>query len=483
MTNLSNEKTNPKKNSQISNCATNHKNKEQQALALFKKGNSKKAEEIYRNLILICTKNYIIYNNFAVICGSKGRWLESIELLYKALRLSPNDPDIYKNLGVACWEFGDLNGASTFHKTSIKLRPDNPGPYNNLGLNLQASGNLKAAIVAFNTSLKLNPNNSKTQTNLAIALLTVGDYKKGWEKYEWRHTKNKEQSTFHAQPNCPKWDGLTLNSQTPLLLVSEQGLGDTMQFMRYALHLRNQGIAVSICAQPSLHRLIQLSGIDLNPLSPQEANAINKGIWMPLLSLPNYLEVSHNNPIITKPYIKTSDELIAKWKYLLSVEQTPIIGINWQGNPEQEKNLSQGRSLPLETFAPITAQASIKLASLQKGIGSEQLENCSFRDRFVSCQAQINSSWDFIETAAIIDNCDLIITSDTSIAHLAAAMGKPTWTLLSRTPDWRWGLAGDTTFWYPSMRLFRQKNQGNWEEVMKRVVKKLQDTFKNGKQT
>jgi ADP-heptose:LPS heptosyltransferase len=117
------------------------------------------------------------------------------------------------------------------------------------------------------------------------------------------------------------------------------------------------------------------------------------------------------------------------------------------------------------------------LLSLQKGFGSEQLESCSFKDRFVSCQDQINATWDFLETAAIIANCDLVITSDTSVAHLAGGMGKTTWLLLKKVPEWRWGLDGDTTFWYPSMRLFRQSEPGNWNEVMERVAEELQKSF------
>jgi len=117
------------------------------------------------------------------------------------------------------------------------------------------------------------------------------------------------------------------------------------------------------------------------------------------------------------------------------------------------------------------------LLSLQKGFGSEQLDTCSFKDRFVSCQDQINKTWDFLETAAIIANCDLVITSDTAVAHLAGGMGKTTWLLLKKVPEWRWGLEGDTTFWYPSMRLFRQRERGNWDEVMQRVAEALQEQF------
>ena len=170
--------------------------------------------------------------------------------------------------------------------------------------------------------------------------------------------KKKSTSKPHAIPKCDQWSGkVALNQTNQLLLVTEQGLGDTLQFMRYATALRNQGISISFCAQPKLHSLIQASGIDPSPLTPQQANQVAEGQWIPLLSVPRHLEVSPSNPIITEPYIKTTDELHTKWAKILSAEQLPIVGINWQGNPKTEKTGLRGRSLALETFAPITAAA------------------------------------------------------------------------------------------------------------------------------
>ena len=194
---------------------------------------------------------------------------------------------------------------------------------------------------------------------------------------------------------------------------------------------------------------------------------------MLLLSLPKYLEVSPDHPIINTPYIKAPDSLIKKWGERLSSEQRPIIGINWQGNPDHEKSTSSGRSLRLETFAPIGNIEEISLLSLQKCFGSEQLDQCSFKDRFVQCQDQINETWNFLETAAIIANYDLVITSDTSVAHLAGGMGQATWILLKQIPEWRWAIYGETTFWYPSARLFRQTEPGNWHAVTERVATSL----------
>ena len=243
--------------------------------------------------------------------------------------------------------------------------------------------------------------------------------------------------------------------------------------MRYIPYLRSQGVDVSFCAQEKLHSLIKASGIDLNPLTPTHANTVSEGKWIPLLSLPKYLKVRPQKPIISEPYIFSTNELKKKWKNMLSTEKRPIIGINWQGNPNAEYASAKGRSLPLEHFHNVALKNNVTLLSLQKGYGSEQLDHCSFKNKFVQCQEQIDSTWDFLENAAIIENCDLIITSDTSIAHLAGGMGKETWLLLKFFPDWRWGVKGESTFWYPSMKLFRQKERHNWKEVMERVANAL----------
>jgi Flp pilus assembly protein TadD len=496
---------------QITKSSADHAAKEQQALALINQGKLQEAEAIYKDLITAGKRNHIVYGNLAAICGMQGRFDELIELLRKTLQLKPNYPDAHNNLGIALKEQGDLDAAIASYNTALQLKPNYPDAHNNLGnalreqgdldaaiasyntalqlkpnypdahINLgnalKEQGNLDAAIASYNTALQLKPNYPDAHTNLSMAELLAGDYKSGWERYEYRFGCKDDKGILYANPPCEQWAGGELTEGSKLLLVSEQGLGDTLQFMRYAIALRDQDIQVLLCAQPKLHSLIQASGLHPSPITPPQANAVTEGFWIPLLSAPRHLEVSPDNPIITEPYIKTTDELITKWKGILDNEKRPIIGINWQGNPGHEKTNSIGRSLPLETFEPIAQHTNASLLSLQKGFGSEQLETCSFKDRFVSCQDQINDTWDFLETAAIIANCDQVITSDTSVAHLAGGMGKTTWLLLKKVPDWRWGLESETTFWYRSMRLFRQRERGNWDEVLQRVAEALQKKF------
>ena len=416
------------------------------------------------------------FNNLGIAFQKQGDLTAATTSFNKAIQLKLDYPEAHYNLGNALKEKEDLNAAISCYTTAIKLKPVYPDAYNNLGVVLQMNGDLNAASIAYQNALAFNPQHSDANNSISFYLLQTGNYKKGWEKHEWR-SKTEKPSLPHANPICPRLDSENLSDINQILLVSEQGFGDTLQFMRYALALKQRGISTSLCAQPKLHSLIQASGIDASPLTPDQANQVTDGHWIPLLSLPKHLDVCPDNPIITAPYIKTTDELSTKWRNILSEEQRPIIGINWQGSPSHEVTTSKGRSLPLEAFAPIATQGNTTLLSLQKGFGSEQLDTCSFKEHFVSCQDQVNDTWDFLESAAIIANCDLIITSDTAVAHLAGGMGKATWLLLKKVPEWRWGLEGNSTFWYPSMRLFRQSEHGNWNEVIQRVKLALQEHF------
>ena len=449
-------------------------------IALKEQGNLIAAITSFNTAIKLKPNYPEAHYNLGNAFQEQGDLIAAITSYNIAIKLKPNFTDAHYNLGIALHEQGDLSTAISSYKTAIKLKPNHPEAHNNLGNVLKEQGDISAAIASYNTALRLKPNYPEAHCNFALTILLSGDYKNGWEEYKWRTKKEENPAKTHALPKCDEWNGDTsLNQSKQLVLVTEQGLGDTLQFMRYATALRNKGISVSLCAQIKLHTLIQASGIDPSPLTPQQASQVTEGQWLPLLSVPRHLEVSPENPIITEPYIKTTEELTTKWADILSTKERPIIGINWQGNPKAEKTELVGRSLALEAFAPITSSRRVSLLSLQKGFGSEQLETCSFKDRFVGCQHQVNETWDFLETAAIIANCDLIITSDTAVAHLAGGMGKTTWLLLHKIPDWRWGLEGDATFWYPSIRLFRQKERGNWAEVMEQVAEALQEHFRD----
>jgi tetratricopeptide (TPR) repeat protein/ADP-heptose:LPS heptosyltransferase len=483
--------------------------KRKYALALINQGRLREAETVCRALVSLGVSDHIIYCKLGAICLMQGRYKESVAFLQKSINLESRYSEAQNNLGVALKAQGNITAALACFERAIQLKPGYSDAHYNLGLTYQEQGVPRSAIAAYLRSLQCKPNYIEAYNNLGVALremlclsaasicykiaiqldasnpeahwnmsqilLLKGNYKTGWQEYEWRSKRRTSPINPHALAKCPHRHGeLPLNQVDCLLVITEQGLGDTLQFMRYMIALRRRGAKVSLCAQQKLHSLIQASNIDPSPLTPDQAKIFTKGQWISLLSLPKHLDVTPESPIITEPYIMTTDALRTKWKQILSNEQRPIIGINWQGNPETEKRELRGRSLPLETFSTLALNNQVSLLSLQKGYGSEQLETCSFRDRFVDCQIKVNETWGFLETAAIIANCDLIITSDTAVAHLAGGMGKRTWLLLHMLPDWRWGLYSETTFWYPTMRLFRQTEPGNWNEVLQRVAEELQ---------
>ena len=401
------------------------------------------------------------------------RKLEEAEIyIRKAIALQPDFSYAHLNLGTALIGLGKLEEAEIFTRKAIVLKPDFTEAHSNLGNILKDLGKLEEAEISYRKAIALQPDYAEAYQNLSILELLQGHYQSGLKNYEFRF-KTKKAVIPHCTTRIKRLDNEKLQLGEKLLVITEQGLGDTIQFMRYIPYLRNQGFDISFCAQEKLHTLIQSSGIDPNPLTPKQANQVSEGQWIPLLSVPRLLKVTPENPVLTDPYIHSTNELMAKWKNILSQENKPIVGINWQGNPKAEQRSLKGRSMPLELFSIISKNHDCKFLSLQKGFGSEQLENCSFKNKFVECQDQIDSTWNFLETAAIISNCDLVITSDTSIAHLSAGMGKATWCLLHYSPDWRWGMKGQKTFWYPSMKLFRQKERHNWQEVMEQVSNAL----------
>ena len=448
-------------------------------IALQEQGDLTAAISAYKTALHLNPNYSEAHNNLGNALQQQGHLNAAIDSYRNALRLKHNFIEAHNNLGLALQEHGELAAAISSYKTALHLDPNYSEAHNNLGLALQINGDLSSAITSYKTALDLNPNYTEAHKNLSLCLLLAGDYTNGWQEGEWRlQQKNK---LLYSEPKCKQWDGTIPQKNKKLILVSEQGLGDTLQFMRYTNILKYKGFDVSLCAPPKLHTLIQVSGVDSSPLTPDQANQVTSGQWIPLLSVPRHLKVSPNNPIINEPYIKTTGELQEKWKNILSVEKKPIIGINWQGNPNTEKTSLRGRSLTLETFAALASNEHLSLLSLQKGFGSDQLDTCSFKNRFVNCQDQISATWDFLETAAIIANCDLVITSDTSVAHLAGGMGKATWLLLHKVPDWRWGLEGTSTFWYPSIRLFRQQERGKWNGLMTELATALQERLSDTK--
>ncbi len=439
----------------------------------------KQAEISTKKAIQINPKLAEAYSNLSSILHELGQIQEAEINARQAIKIKPDLAEAYNNLGNVLNSLGQTQEAEISIRKAIQLQPDSASAHLNLGVTLKNLGQLQESELSTLKSISLEPDNQLALFNLSLVNLLKGDYKAGLEHYELRvQAKGPESLFWGANPIIKRVDNQKLEKGESILVVSEQALGDVIMHMRYLIPLRNQGLNISFCAPEKLHSLIKDSGIHSHPLSPEQSNLVKEGQWIPLLSLLKYLSISPQNPPIDTPYISSTEILKEKWRNILCKEKRPIIGINWQGSKKMESTYL-GRSIPLNKFAKIVEKNDISLISFQKGFGSEQMEKCSFKEHFVNCQDQIDEIWDYSETAAIIENCDLIITNDCSLGPLAAGIGKKVWLLLRDSPFWYWGLQGERTFWYPTMKLFRQKELHNWDEVIERVSTALQKEIRD----
>ncbi|MEB3348445.1 MAG: tetratricopeptide repeat protein, partial [Cyanobacteriota bacterium] len=451
-----------------------------EAERLFQLGNSRDAQgdtsgamAAWRQALQLRPDHPEALNNLALGLHEQGDPGAAIATFREALARRPAFAAARFNLGNALLDVGALDEAIACYEACLALQGDLAEAQLNLGSALQERGDRSAARAAFEAVLRLRPDDADAHGNLALLDLLEGDYARGWPGSEWRFRGPAGLGLLTSRPAGPRWDGEALPAGATLLLVAEQGLGDTLQFVRYLPLLRQWGVAARLCAPTPLHRLLVASGLESEPLTPAEGQAWSDP-WLPLLSLPGLLGVGPQQPLVPAPYLHVPEPLVESWRRRLAGERRPLLALHWQGNPEHERRHARGRSLPLEAFAPLAEGSGAAFLSLQKGPGSEQLAACSFRDRFVAAQEEIDQVWDFLDTAAILAASDQLICADSAVAHLAGGLGHPTALLLKTNPDWRWGLVGEHSFWYlPSLRLFRQRRRGDWNAVVEGVATTL----------
>lgn len=401
-----------------------------------------------------------------------GRDQEALAACDQALLLRPGFAAAHSGRGLALRQLGRSDEALQALQEAVRLDPGNSTHLSDLALCHQDRGRCQEALRLYDLALQpsnpVRPNDpAATRMNRGMCRLLASELREGWDDYEFR--LQRRQCTIQLTPSGPRWQG---GSGGALLLVGEQGHGDMLQFLRYAPLLRRRVDSLALCLPPNLIPLARAAGLADAVWTPAQA-ASHRGPWLPLLSVCAALQTTPQQLAAAVPYLQVPEALIASWRQRLQLEPRPLIALHWQGNPEMETGGQRGRSLPLETLAPLSRVAPLRLVSLQKGAGSEQLPVCTFRASFVAAQEQVDRSWDFLDSAAILRCCTLLITADSGLAHLAGGLGVPVWLLLKRVPDWRWGLQGETTLWYPSMRLFRQRREGDWPELIARVSRAL----------
>ncbi len=384
----------------------------------------------------------------------------ALEAYQTALRLKPNLPDLHNNIGLALRQAGRLEEAAEALRTAVRRSPRNGQAQSNLAGVLKELGQLPEAEQCYRAGLRQSPEDPVLHFNLGVALLLAGQFDTGWEEYEWRF----QAGTYIPKCDKPRWTGEPLASRT-LLVRAEQGMGDTIQFCRYLPLVAERG-PVALEVQPGLRHLIGAL-LDLGRIVSVGDSLPAFDLWCPLLSLPHLFGM----PPPSAPYLMADADRVAFWRDRIGAHGRPI-GIAWQGNPTAAAE--RGRSVPLREFLPLATVPGVRLISLQKHHGLDQLGTASDGLQVETLGDGFDAGPDaFVDAAAVMQCLDLVITSDTSIAHLAGALGRPVWVALQHVPDWRWLLEGEQCPWYPTMRLFRQTRRGDWGGVFERMALQL----------
>ena len=365
---------------------------------------------------------------------------------------------------------GKLAEAVAMGRRAVALQPHFLTAQFNLAVALEDSGEWEESLAGFQRVLDLDPCVAEGHFALAQAYLRQGDFARGRAEYEWRlHLP--EYGWMRRLPaftEKPRWSGETIRDKT-ILISAEQGLGDTLQFIRYIPRVVARAHRVIFWVQPALKALLRnVEGVELVSMSEPHPSF---DVYCPLLSLPGVFATTPGDIPPVEPCIEADPEAVERWRLRLG-DHGFRIGVSWQGKPGASVDL--GRSIPLAIFAPLARIPGVRLISLQKNAGVEQLLGLPDGMKVETLGEEFdNGEGAFLDTAAVMMNLDLVVASDTAIAHLAGTLGRPTWVALRRVPDWRWMLDRPDTPWYPTMRLFRQKVAGDWEGVFSEIAESV----------
>jgi tetratricopeptide (TPR) repeat protein len=397
--------------------------------------------------------------------GKVRRFDEAEAALRRAMVLRTNYVEALNRLGIVFKDQNRLDEAIEYFLQAIAARPAFVQGWNNLGNALKAQNKLDEAIVAYRQALTIEPRNARAHLYLAFVRLLKGELRESWLNYEYRWVaeRNSPQRDFTQ----PFWRGEHPLAAKSILLHAEQGLGDTIQFVRYAPLLAAQGASVHLQVQPALKALLSNSaGVTSvvqtgEPLPPFDFHC-------PFLSLPLALRTGLDSIPNQVPYVQAPPDRVRLWESRLPPLPALRVGVVWRGNSRHGND--SNRSIRFETFRRLFEVESCEFVSLNLGLTEREAQ--VFADT-AACRDPSDLIADFADTAAIVSLLDLVVTVDTSVAHLAGAMGRPVWMLLPFAPDWRWMLAREDSPWYPTMRLFRQPAIGDWNSVISTVGNEL----------
>jgi tetratricopeptide (TPR) repeat protein len=407
-----------------------------------------------------------IFSNRGVLRHSMQQFHSALEDYDRAISLNPSDPDAWFNRGTVLKELGDLPGALAAFDRCLALGPDNEAAYVNRGATLQESGLVSEAAECYRKAIALKPDFAEAHYNLSHASLALGDFSSGWSEHEWRwHAKGG--AIYREKRNFAEslWLGKEPIAGNTILLYAEQGLGDCLQFCRYAELVAKLGPRVVLeVPRPLVTLLTNLPGaaevVAFGDLLPAF------DVQCPLMSLPLAFGTELKTIPSASGYLKSDPSKVAAWRERLGLKQRPRVGLSWSGNRAFGTN--RKRHFALSRFVPFLPE-DFDYFCVQTDIPASDHETLE-KSKIFRSDTDLR---DFSDTAALCECMDLLISVDTSVAHLAAALGKPTWIMLAFAADWRWLTDRDDSPWYASARLFRQKTDGAWEDVFERVAAEM----------
>ena len=425
------------------------------------------AETHYRRSLALEPGQAKAHNNLGCVLQMQGRLAEAIGAFRRALALDPQLAQANQNLSAITRDPESARNAAAAYRRALEANPHDAEAHCNLGNVYRELGMHREAIASFADAIRLSPQYAEAHYSRAEALLLCGELAEGWREYEWRGQVKGLGTPARAFAQ-PLWNGEPLAGKT-LLLHAEQGLGDTIQFVRYARLAAERCATVLLECQPQLAGLLR--GV------PGVAQVIARGeplpqfdAHLPLLSLPRVFGTTVETVPRDGPYLRADPEKRERWRRELG--EGPLhVGLAWAGRPQQWDD--RKRSISLSTLAPLATLDGVSFHSLQWGEAAAQAVPQEMRLERYGDRIR-----DFSDMAALVAVVDLVVTVDTSVAHLAGALGAQTWVLLARAPDWRWLLEREDSPWYPTMRLFRQRSDGDWLDVATRVARALREAVR-----
>lgn len=427
-----------------------------QGVALHRAGFVERALECYRNALVVDPAFTEALLNIGSALHDLGSTEDALSTYDTALELNPDWGEALYNRGNVLMSLDRYYEAIESYRRCIELLPGHVEALVTMGTALEALGRYDDALPLYELALTRRPDSAEAHWNRGLALLRKGEFREGWREFEWRWRK-KGYTTTQRSWDCPQWDGRVLNGES-ILVHAEQAFGDTLQFLRYIPLVAARGATVVVeCPEPLVPLVRLVAGVTSTVSSASCSRAYDYQV--PLLSLPLLFETTVDTIPAAVPYLVPPGERVQHWRRRMPEEPSYKVGLVWAGRKTPDPH----RTCGFKALWLLAAVQGVTYYSLQLGEDEVAGSDLPLGMRFRDLTDEIG---DFADTAALVECLDLVITIDTAVAHLAGGMGKPTFVLLPFAADWRWMVDREDSPWYPSMRLFRQKQPYDWQSVM-----------------